>query len=610
MIQNQIIRIVALDQTKKAFASVKKGMGGVLSSVFSLRTALGALAGATGFGLLVKSNMNTIDALAKTASRIGTTTDALSKLHHTANLTGVSTDTMNMALQRFVRRTAEASKGTGEAVGALRELGINATDLQRLPLDQRMAVLADRFSLVKSESDKLRLAFKLFDSEGAGLVNTLSAGSDGLNQMYAEAQDLGLVLEQSSAKGVEKANDELYRLFSLGRGLFKQFTASLAPAIEAISKHLRIMFVEASKAKGGFKAIGDYLATNFIDGLVTGLKGLESFINEVIFGYNKLMAVKRKFTGEDDEQEDANEKLRDQVILLKRVKDEYAKFKEFGTDMGLGDAFMEASKGALELGFNLKNRTQVDDFNDYLNQVINEMTDRIVEPSEASGVSFDKLIAKLVKLKSTIGTGVVIPEIIPDTQIEKVNVFAQSLEDLKLTFPDLKTLTDGFVKGSMNTFTQGFTDAITGAKNFADAFKDMAKSIVDSLIKMMVQYYITQPLFNALQSGFSSGTPSAPVSTGASSYGGTVSAGQAQIVGERGRELFIPNTNGAIVNSDQLAGGGGVVINQSINLSTGVSQTVKAEVMNMLPRIAEQTKQAVLDSRQRGGSFSRGLVGA
>ena len=74
--------------------------------------------------------------------------------------------------------------------------------------------------------------------------------------------------------------------------------------------------------------------------------------------------------------------------------------------------------------------------------------------------------------------------------------------------------------------------------------------------------------------------------------------------------MFIPNSNGAIVSSDNLGGSSGVVINQTINLSTGVAQTVKAEVMNMMPQIANQTKQAVLDSRQRGGAYSRNLVGA
>ena len=83
-----------------------------------------------------------------------------------------------MAMQRFTRRAAEAAQGTGEAKGAIRELGLDAQKLQKLPLDDQMKVLADAFGNVQNESDKLRIAFKLFDSEGAALVNTLALGSD------------------------------------------------------------------------------------------------------------------------------------------------------------------------------------------------------------------------------------------------------------------------------------------------------------------------------------------------------------------------------------------------------------------------------------------------
>ena len=81
-----------------------------------------------------------------------------------------------------------------------------------------------------------------------------------------------------------------------------------------------------------------------------------------------------------------------------------------------------------------------------------------------------------------------------------------------------------------------------------------------------------------------------------------VNAGQPYMVGERGREMFVPNSNGSIVPNNKL--GGGVTVNQTINLSAGVSQTVRAEVMGMLPQIQEASKAAVLDARRRGGSFS------
>ena len=86
--------------------------------------------------------------------------------------------------------------------------------------------------------------------------------------------------------------------------------------------------------------------------------------------------------------------------------------------------------------------------------------------------------------------------------------------------------------------------------------------------------------------------------------GGSVQRGQPYMVGERGAEMFVPNQSGSIVPNNQL-GGGAVTVNQTINLSAGVSQTVRAEVMNMLPQIEGAAKSAVLDAKRRGGSFAK-----
>ena len=60
----------------------------------------------------------------------------------------------------------------------------------------------------------------------------------------------------------------------------------------------------------------------------------------------------------------------------------------------------------------------------------------------------------------------------------------------------------------------------------------------------------------------------------------------------------------------QRGGGGGVVVNQTINVTTGVQQTVRAEIATLMPQIANAAKGAVADARMRGGGYSKALVGA
>jgi hypothetical protein len=87
--------------------------------------------------------------------------------------------TLDAALQRFTRRTAEAAQGTGEAKDALAQMGIALRDqdghLRRS--EDLLADVADAFARIEDPAERVRLAFKLFDSEGVALVNLLSDGS-------------------------------------------------------------------------------------------------------------------------------------------------------------------------------------------------------------------------------------------------------------------------------------------------------------------------------------------------------------------------------------------------------------------------------------------------
>jgi len=91
--------------------------------------------------------------------------------------------------------------------------------------------------------------------------------------------------------------------------------------------------------------------------------------------------------------------------------------------------------------------------------------------------------------------------------------------------------------------------------------------------------------------------------------GGTVQPNTPTLVGERGPELFVPSGAGSIKNNsdskNMMGGGSGVNITQNLNFAVGITNTVRAEVMNMLPAIQNSTISAVADAKQRGGKFSK-----
>jgi hypothetical protein len=255
----------ASNKLKKRFPAITKAVGfmvGALKKAIKAMAAL-AVAGLAAMTALTVSSFKSGDQLAKTADKIGITTEALAGLRHAAELTGVSAGTMDMAMQRLTRRVSEAANGTGEAVGALYELGINAAELEQLPLDKQMNVIADSMAKVESQSDKVRLAMKLFDSEGVALVNTLAGGSEGLAKMAEEANILGLAMSRTDTAQIEAANDAILRAKSVFTGLGNQLAVAFAPIIETIANLFRQSAVDTAEFGNIGQRVADALVSVF-----------------------------------------------------------------------------------------------------------------------------------------------------------------------------------------------------------------------------------------------------------------------------------------------------------------------------------------------------------
>ena len=601
MAENVNITIRAFDKTKKGFGSATKGLKAIAGSVFSLRTALVGVAGAAGFGLLVKSSLNATDSLAKTAAKIGTTTEALGALRYAADLTGVATQTMDMALQRFTRRTAEAAAGTGEAKGAIKELGINAQELNRMPLDKRMIVLADAFENVKSESYSLRLAFKLFDSEGAALVNTLSQGSDGLKEMLGEAKLLGLTMSSTAAKGVEDTVDSLTKLKSLFKGVTDQTVAAFAPAIKMMVVRFTGFLQRSIEAKGGIEAFARSLAIDLLNGVKSALIAFQSLANGFIKVYAFSVKLKNELANTFGRGlKDAKEYKKDLDELDEKIeKTKNSSIMSVENQLKATDRLMARRKEILKL---------------YQQAQDAEEAETVKPVDWVSGV-IEQIDGAISSLKNFEETAVALPEAI----VPALNDIELGFKSWSDSIPDMTTNIQNLTKQGLEGLTDALTAGITGAANFADAIKSMAKSVVDSLIKMLIQKYIVDAAFGFITksiAGFGQSTSNiaghadfvGPMQPKA--LGGPVQGKSPYLVGERGPELFIPNSSGNIIPNNQMGGGAGVVVNQTINVTTGIQSTVRAEIAGLMPQIAQAAKGAVADARVRGGNFSRAMVGA
>ncbi|MFG0293506.1 MAG: hypothetical protein ACF8MJ_10200 [Phycisphaerales bacterium JB050] len=228
----------------------------------SIAKASALIAGVAGgaMAVYVKRSMAAIDATAKFADRIGIAVDELTKLRLAAELTGVQASALDMGLQRMTRRIAEAARGTGEAVDALRALGLDAQALAAMSPDEQFRAIAEAMSRVESQGERVRLAFKLFDSEGVALVNTLALGADGLDEVGRKADALGISFSRVDAAAVERANDAITFLKRAIDGVSNSIAIALAPHLERSAKALTDW---AGKGDNVAK-VGVFIAKSFV----------------------------------------------------------------------------------------------------------------------------------------------------------------------------------------------------------------------------------------------------------------------------------------------------------------------------------------------------------
>ncbi len=229
-----------LGDRTKALGLATKALGG----------ALVALAGAGGLAVLIDRSITAADAIGKTADKIGVGVEALQELRYAAQAAGIEERTLDMALQRFTRRAAEAAKGTGEAKDALSQMGIALRDqpgrLRRT--EDLLGDVAEAFRAIEDPAERVRLAFKLFDSEGVAMVNMLSNGADRLEEMRARARDLGIVLEESLIRDAERARNEMDTLGKVISANVTRAVLGLAPLLGDLSSELAQLASDAGVA--------------------------------------------------------------------------------------------------------------------------------------------------------------------------------------------------------------------------------------------------------------------------------------------------------------------------------------------------------------------------
>ena len=545
--------INAKDKTKRAFSTLKRGLGGVSKAIFNMKTGLAAVAGVAGIGLLIRNSLQSIDKLGKLSRQVFISTEDLSAFRLAADLGGTSLEAFAKGARTMAVGISDwLTKGTGIAQDAFIQLGITQDDLRATNGDlfKQFQLVSDALRKMENGTDKTAAAYKLFGGRNIELLTAIERGTDGIEEMRKEAERIGIVLDSRLVKKVEDANDSITRSKRGFKGLTEHFTIALAPAIETVSTNLRDKLLHwIEKTHGSVDAFGNTLGTTIITSIkkfvLTIVEHQDKFRNTAIVFQNLAISLEnigRALTfkgGFKDFKEMIVTDLADIQAQVEAVSESFDKL--LVKDVSAFDFEDQKMKAILE-GYKNKDKA-------------------VKESSKVLKGAYD-FEDKKIKAQQ---------QAFKENEEQKALIRKQGMETLKGNLEGTLTILSGHNKKAF--------DALKAYK--------ISEAIINTYSAVMKAFATYPPPLNYAVAGSALAFGMAQVGQiraqkfTARRQGGLVSENKPYMVGEGGPETFVPNTAGTIIPSGM--GGQNVNVNFTINaVDTAGFQALLANERGMI----------------------------
>ena len=562
MAQNLVLNILARDKTRQAFNGIRAGLSNLRASIFSVQSALLSIGG----GLVVRSFVNVGREVEELGIRFnflfgnveegqkafkglidfaGRVPFSLQEIASASGNLAVVTDNAE-ELQKVLKITGNVAAVTGldfrttaEQIQRSFSSGIGAADLFRergvralLGFKAGMQVTTEetiaRFEELFGENGRFSKATEVLATTFTG---TLSMLSDKLFKFRLETNEAGffdfvknaLVVINRSIEANQKALSDFAT--AVGQGMvnfIKQAILGTAALIDLLRPVFQIVF-------------------NGVSGLISIVQSLPAGMRELgILGFLMLgRGGKIAVVG---------------ILAL---------LKQLGVDLDelTNKFFKDNADGNMGRTFN----------------IANEFIKKVDENIIASRESMRQLMEAATSFeKETKEAGINLQKI-------KDNI----LESFKKDFESINETIGKMAQSGIKAFSRGLAEALVLGKELNMTFKEIAQKLLVDIVAFTIQIVIQETIRNALKKeqvddeakitnelrsqttelkkqmalravGSFFGIPMM-------AKGGAVSKGKPTIVGERGAELFIPNSSGQITQSARGTSGGQTTVNFNIN---------------------------------------------
>lgn len=200
---------------------------------------LGYVAAAAAAGLYLRGVTATVDALAKEARALETTTEKLSGFKFAMEQSGIKTAEASVQLNALTRAMQQAaSDRTSEAAKAFSALGISLEGLDRRDVLDVVLDISKAYESHAGAASKAAIAQSLFGRNSKSTIDFLNGGAGAIQKNIDLFDKLGGTVKTLTAEQVERLNDHVGELKASFQGLALTLLDKLAPALEKAAQKM------------------------------------------------------------------------------------------------------------------------------------------------------------------------------------------------------------------------------------------------------------------------------------------------------------------------------------------------------------------------------------
>ena len=627
MAQRLNIDIVARDKSKQALTGLKKNLSGLKNSIFNIRNAfigLGAglvIRSIVNTGKQIESlqvrlkflfgtaeeGAKAFDAMAKFASKVPF---SLEEIQQGAGvLAVVSKDAKEMANMMKITGNVAAVTGldfrtTAEQIQRAMSAGIGAADLFR---DRGVkAMLGFKAGAVVSIEETVAAFERVFGKGGKfdGATDQLAKTFEGTLSMIGDKvfNFKRVLLEAGFFRELKNQFGDLNKfLEDNGKqvdAIAKKIGKGLAIAFKGLAN--TVIFVKNNIDKFAL-ALGGLIAlkvATFFYGIVTALNALTIAMyafnlatkRNIIFGSIMVFATAmgflikkfKEFKGELNKQEETIASLNSSIVKWQNIVDSNntrvtsAARKNASLNIKIAEEkirLLKLERDELKMTDTAHMRVRAS-----MGKIIAELekqkklTKEFMEAFKSNQISKSH-DAMHKMMNETIDQSKTLQEVFSEMNKKELQNFADKFKEIKTT------IAEGINVG-IRDFSNSLARAVILGENLAESFKRMAQDLaikilsitIEIVLRKQIELFLEKQKTDEMKKQTKELMFQQSLKVGGSvlsflglQSGGSVSKGRPEIVGERGPELFVPNSSGQIQQNARGTGGGSVNVNFNID---------------------------------------------